>query len=167
MKVKKMLLCGLMSSITAIFAQLFIPIGTVPISFATLGVILSAAFLGSGYATASQIVYLLAGAAGFPVFHGFQGGIGILLGPTGGFLFGYLFLAWIGGKLLEKGVPFFLSMITGTLFCYGWGCLWFLFLTRSSLLSLFLTCILPFLPGDFLKILLANWLTKRLNGKFF
>ena len=167
MKVRKMLLCGLMCGITAVLAQVMIPIGAVPVSLATLGVMLSVSVLGSGSATICQVVYLLAGAIGFPVFHGMQGGVGVLFGPTGGFLFGYLLLAWVGGRLLEKGVPFLVSMATGMLFCYGCGCLWFWIVTKSSLVSIFLICILPFLPGDFLKILLANWFAKRMNGKIF
>jgi len=167
MKIKEMLLCGLFGALTAVFAQLMLPLGAVPVSFATLSVMLSGALLGKKWGALSQAIYVLVGMIGLPVFHGMQGGIGLLAGPTGGFLISYPFFAWLVGWLTQKKHSFFVSSVLGTLFCYGAGCIWFWILTRGTVWSVLMSCMIPFLLGDGLKILLAGWLYQRLKGKIF
>ena len=164
MKTKELLLCGLFGALTAIFSQIMIPIGAVPVSLATLSVMLSSALLGARGGAFSQSIYVLVGAIGLPVFHGMQGGIVVLMGPTGGFLLGYPLFAWVGGRLTEKEYPFALSMGLGTVICYGLGSVWFWMLTKGTVWSVLLSCVIPFLPGDGLKIFIAWWLYKRLKG---
>ena len=169
MKVKPMLLCGLFAALTAILSQLAIPIGPVPINLALLSVILAAGLLGPKLGTVSQIVYVLVGMIGLPVFSGMQGGLGVLAGPTGGYLAGYILCALTAGILIQKfgaKIPgMVLSMAAGILVCYLFGTVWFILLTKSALLSALTTCVLPFLPGDCIKIALAVFLVFRLRPR--
>ncbi len=167
MKTKRMLLCGLFGALTAIFSQIFIPTGSVPVSLATLSVMLSTAFLGKKWGALSQIIYLLVGVIGLPVFHGMQGGIGVLMGPTGGFLVGYPLFAWTMGWMTERNRSLIFSMIVGTVTCYLLGCIWFWILTKGTVWSVFLSCVIPFLPADGLKMLITWWIFKRMEGKIF
>ncbi len=167
MKTKGMLLSGLFGALTAIFSQIIIPVGAVPVSLATLSVMLSTAFLGKKWGTLSQIIYVLVGMIGLPVFHGMQGGIGVLTGPTGGFLVGYPLFAWIMGWMIERNRSLVFSMIAGTAGCYLLGSIWFWILTKGTVWSVLLSCMIPFLPVDGLKMMIAWWLTKRLKGKIF
>lgn len=161
MRTTNIVSCGLCAALTAVLSQLAIPVGTVPISFATLGVMLSAGMLGEKWGTFSQAVYLLIGTLGLPVFHGMQGGIGVLLGPTGGFLIGYVLLAWMSGMMLRKRYSFAVSMACGTAICYLTGSVWFWMLTRVGMISILTSCVVPFLPGDVLKIFLAAQVCRR------
>ena len=167
MKTKGMLLSGLFGALTAIFSQIIIPVGAVPVSLATLSVMLSTSFLGKKWGTLSQIIYVLVGMIGLPVFHGMQGGIGVLTGPTGGFLVGYPLFAWIMGWMIERNRSLVFSMIAGTAGCYLLGSIWFWILTKGTVWSVLLSCMIPFLPVDGLKMMIAWWLTKRLKGKIF
>lgn len=165
MRTANIVFCGLCAALTAILSQLVIPVGTVPISFATLGVMLSAGMLGKKWGTMSQVIYLLLGTMGLPVFHGMQGGIGIVLGPTGGFLVGYVLFAWIGGMMLRTRRSFVVSMACGTAACYLTGSIWFWILTKASVIAVLCSCVLPFLPGDILKIFLAAQVYRRFKKK--
>ena len=167
MKTRKILLCGLFGALTAVFSQLVLPLGVVPVSLATLIVLLGAGLLGARLGALSQILYVFLGAIGLPVFHGMQGGLGILAGPTGGFLLGYIVCAWVTGTLLEKNFSPTWAMIAGTAVCYCFGSLWFWVITGGPAWSVLLSCVLPFLPGDALKIVAAVQLVKRLKGKIF
>ena len=99
---KKIALCGLFAALTAVCAQISIPIGPVPINMAHLSVFMAAGILGSKYGALSQVVYLCLGAMGLPVFSGFMGGLGRLTGPTGGYIVGYVVTAFDVGFLFEK-----------------------------------------------------------------
>lgn len=93
----------MMTAFTAICAVISVPLpfSPVPVSLATLAVLICGGLIGPKCGSLSQIVYLLLGAIGVPIFHNFTGGMGILLGPTGGFLFGYIFMAFVFGLLAE------------------------------------------------------------------
>lgn len=193
--VTTMILCGLFAAITAICSWINIPIGItpVPINLATFAVLLGGAFLGAKAGAVSQLVYLLLGLIGLPVFHGFTSGPGVLAGPTGGYLIGYIMCALFVGALATKsprkkspsGEPFpsgetFPSgkvhpsdkrkgtalrlawvFCGGFLICYAFGTLWFMISTHTPLLASLMACVLPFLPGDILKIILAVMICKR------
>ena len=92
-----LVLCGLFAALTAICSYITIPLGftPVPINLATLAVFLAGGLLGKKYGTASIAVYVMMGAVGIPVFAGFQGGVGVLAGPTGGFIAGYIAAAFL------------------------------------------------------------------------
>lgn len=162
-------MCGLFAALNAICAQIFIPLGftPVPMNLGTLGVFLTGGLLGRKYGVISMSVYVLLGAAGIPVFSGFQGGIGILAGPTGGYIAGYILAVFIIGLILDKGYAKLtlriLSMIAGLTACYCLGTLWFMTSTGTGITAAFVSCVLPFLPADAVKILAASVLIKRLR----
>ena len=172
MKIKNMIYCALFAALTAVLSQIAIPVDPIPINLATLSVLLAGSLLGAKGGAVSQIVYVLLGTAGLPVFSAFRGGPGILIGPTGGYIAGYILGAWLTGFLSERYQPHkplqkhlycALCMCAGLLGCYLLGTIWFLFLTKSTLLSAVSACVLPFLPGDALKILVATLLAVRLR----
>jgi len=99
---------------------------------------------------------------GLQVFSGFQGGTGVLLGPTGGYLWGFLILClcyWA----LKKPLGDLVAMILGLLLCYVCGTVWFYFVYGGSLWAVLLKCVVPYLIPDALKLFLALTLRKRLR----
>jgi len=150
---------SLLAALTAAGAYMIIPIGPVPISLQTLFVYLTGLLLGSRWGAAGVAVYLLAGACGLPVFAGGTGGIGRLLGPTGGYLLGYLAAAFIIGFITERAPRRRLvdaaAMIAGTLVIYAPGVVWLKIVTGMTFSQAVTLGMLPFLMGDGLKILAA------------
>ena len=144
---------------------------TIPFTMQTFAVCLVSALLGLRRGMWAVVCYLLLGAAGAPVFAGFTGGVGILLGTTGGYLVGFLFTALIVGLAVEKlgrSLPVLIgSMAVGILVCYAFGTVWFLYvyarksgpIGRGTALG---WCVVPYLLPDAVKIVLASTLTGRL-----
>jgi biotin transport system substrate-specific component len=134
------------------------PLTPVPITGQTFAVLLVGAALGSARGAASMLTYLMAGAAGLPVFAGGACCVPWLLGPTAGYLWGYPLAAWATGRLAERGWDrrfgsAVLAMLAGTAVIYAVGMTWlsgFVGWERTAAAGLF-----PFLPGDVLKLLLA------------
>lgn len=167
-KVYGLILAGIFTAVTAICSWINIPLPftAVPINLALLGVHLSGSLLGGRYGLYSQLIYILLGAIGVPVFSGFSGGFAVIAGPTGGFIVGYAFCALTVGILTKNSTAasrLALSMIFGLAICYGFGLAWFMIPTGSTLWAGLIACVFPFLPGDAVKILLAILLTKRLK----
>ena len=106
-KTSYMALCGLFAALMAICSLISIPLGftPVPVNLATLGVFLAGGLLGKKYGTISIAVYVLLGAVGVPVFAGFRGGLSVLVGPTGGYIIGYVAAAFLVGLLIEVLAP--------------------------------------------------------------
>lgn len=149
---------GLMAAVTCILAPMTIPIGPVPISLTNLVVYLSLYLLGWKLATTSILVYLMIGASGLPVFSGFTGGIGKLVGPTGGYLMGFVVIAVVSGMIVDRcssRVVHFLGLVGGTALCYVMGTAWFCYVTDSTVGSALGLCVFPFIPLDLVKIALA------------
>jgi biotin transport system substrate-specific component len=106
----------------------------------------------------SCLVYLLLGFMGAPVFAGFTGGVGKLLGPTGGYIIGYLAVSVVSGLAVEKfrsRCVHLFGMMLGTVICYGIGTVWYCFITQGGVDSAVMLCVLPFIPGDLVKMVLA------------
>ncbi len=169
MKTKMMILCALFAALTAVCSMISVPLPftPVPINLATLSVFLAGGLLGSRYGTLSQLVYVLLGAIGLPVFSGFTGGFGSITGPTGGYIIGYIAAAWLIGFLIEKlGHGFYkniISMISGLAVCYALGTLWFMYITSTGLAAALMMCVVPFLIGDAIKIIAGSILVKKLH----
>lgn len=161
---------ALFAALTAAAAQFSIPAGPVPVSLATFAVYLAGGVLGSSGGAASQVLYVLLGAVGLPVFAGFRAGAAALFGPTGGYLIGYIACAGIVGavssKTGRKTGALVLSMILGTAALYFLGTVWFVFLTGRGLWEALLLCVFPFLPGDAAKIIVCAMLAPRLGTAF-
>jgi biotin transport system substrate-specific component len=148
------------SLLTALAAQVVIPIGPVPITGSTFAVLLTGALLGSRLGAASLIVYLFEGAIGLPFFYGGHGGLAHLFGPTGGYLFAFPAAAFITGAFAETGWDkrFWsaaAAMAIGSLVILAAGWAWFAIVTNSSLVVAFQVGVMSHLPGDLIKIVLA------------
>lgn len=160
MNVKKMCRLALMTALICIAAPLSIPIGPIPISLATLTVYLAGALLGPLEGVIAVALYILLGTVGLPVFSGFGAGVAKLIGVTGGYIVGYLpcaALVGAGAKLWgDRKWVYPVAMIVGTIACYALGTAWFMVQTGTGLAASMTSCVLPFLPGDVIKIVIAS-----------
>lgn len=167
MKTQLLVRTALLAALTAVLSQLSIPLpGLIPINLAMLAVFLSGALLGAKWGAISQIVYLLIGLVGVPVFSGFRGGPGVLAGPTGGYLIGYIAAALLIGTLVSVKPSFWmlpLSMVLGLIACYAFGTAWYVVSTASSFRAALAICVIPFLIGDAVKIVAASLAVSRIG----
>jgi biotin transport system substrate-specific component len=151
------------------FVRIPLPFTPVPITLQTFFVLLSGAFLGSSLGAITQVGYLFLGVAGFPIFSGAGSGLFYFLGPTGGYLLGFVLASFFIGGLLKYTKDNLLS--TFLFFCLAdfiillSGLLWLKVLFAYSWIKLFCIGFIPFLPGDFLKALLASVLYLRLKTR--
>jgi biotin transport system substrate-specific component len=148
------------SLLTALSAQIVIPIGPVPITGQTFAVLLTGALLGSRLGAMAMIVYLIEGASGLPFFYGGTSGIAHLLGPTGGYLIAFPAAAFITGAFAEHGwdkrfLTALASMAIGSAVIMLSGWVWLALITNTALATAFQITVLKFIPGDIIKILLA------------
>ena len=150
---------SLSAALIAVGAYISIPIGPVPIVLQNFFVLLSGLLLGRRWGLISVSVYLIAGAVGLPVFAGGSGGVGRLLGPTGGYLVGFLPAVFMVGLISErKGNQVLLdivAMLCGTVLIYLLGVTWLKFVTGMTASKALMVGMYPFLPGDALKIAVA------------
>lgn len=149
---------AVMTAVTCILAPLSISIGPIPISFTNLAIYFALYLLGWKKGTVSYLVYLLIGIVGLPVFSGFVGGIGKFLGPTGGYIVGFIPMAIIAGILIDRFKNrwiHLLGMLVGTAICYAFGTAWYCLQTGSTLVPALGLCVFPFIPGDLVKMIAA------------
>ncbi len=166
-KLRWMVLASLMAALTAVGAYIHVPIGPVPIVLSTLFVLLSGLLLGSRWGLASMCLYLLVGAIGMPVFAGGKGGIAHFLGPTGGYLFGYVLASWLTGFIAERSrgilILEILSVLMGSLAIYSLGVPWLKMVTHMSWFKTFMVGMIPFLIGDAVKASVALILARAVR----
>ena len=146
----------------AVCAWISIPFGYIAFTMQTFAVMLALVTLGGKWGTAAICVYLLLGGVGLPVFSGFQGGFGVLLGVTGGYLWGFVAtgLIYWGFEKLCKPV----GMILGLLGCYGLGSIWFcVYSGGGSFFAAVATCVAPYVIPDLGKLYLAWLCGKRIR----
>ena len=162
-----MIFTAMFAALIAVCSLISIPVGTVPVTLQTFAVCLAAAMLGFKRGTLSVLVYILLGAVGVPVFAGMKGGIGVLAGPTGGYIIGFILTAVTVGIAADRWgrrvLPLAVSMIIGVLLCYVVGTVWFVIVTGTDLIGALTLCVAPFLLPDALKIALAVLLANRLD----
>lgn len=160
-KVKTIVLIGLMTALTCVLGPLSVPLpfSPVPISLTNLAIYFTIYVVGTKKGTMSYLIYLLIGFIGVPVFSAFTSGPGKLFGATGGYLIGFIFMAFICGIFIDKWPSklylHFIGMVLGTIVCYLFGTIWLSFQAGMSLKAAALAGVLPFIPGDLVKILLA------------
>lgn len=152
---------ALFAALIAICAWLSIPVADIGFTMQTFGIFLTLGVLGGKWGSVSILLYLLLGAVGLPVFSGFRGGIGVLLGVTGGYLWGFLFSGLTYWALERFGrLP---AMIAGMAVCYLCGSLWFSVYSGGGMGLILLRCVVPYLIPDAVKIALAASLSRRLR----
>ncbi len=165
--IRMMVYASLLAALTAAGAYIAIPIGPVPIVLQNFFVFLSGLLLGARWGLASVAVYLTAGALGLPVFAGGAGGIGRILGPTGGYLIGYLPAVFLIGMIAEKtrNRAWFdvIAMVVGDIMLYACGVTWLKILTGMSFGKALAVGLYPFIPGDILKFAAAVPVAKALR----
>lgn len=161
-RLRMMLISALFATIIGVLAQITIPLPMVPITGQTLAIGLAATILGSKYGAISVVIYLCMGAIGLPVFAQMSGGLGILFGPTGGFLVAFVPTAFIIGYFLEK-TNFTLknaviANIIGMFIALSFGSIWLKVIANLSWFAAFMAGALPFLIVGILKAILAAWI---------
>lgn len=164
--VKDMVFVAMFAALISVCSIISIPIGQVPVTLQTFAVCLSAALLGWKRGTLSVLIYILLGAVGVPVFAGMKGGVGVLAGPTGGYIVGFLLTSLIIGFAAErwerKALPLSAAMILGVLLCYAVGTVWFMLTAETRLGESLLLCVVPFLLPDAVKIAAAVLVADKL-----
>lgn len=168
---KQITLTGLMTAVFCLLGPISfsIPISPVPISLGMLAIYFTTSVLGMKLGTFSVLAYILLGLAGLPVFTGFTGGPGKLLGPTGGYIIGYLFMALICGFFVDKWghkLPAeILGMVIGTAVCYLFGTVWLAWQASYTFLQAFAMAVLPYIAVDALKMALALMIGRQLRTR--
>lgn len=182
--VKNLILTGMFTAIICVFSQIIIPLQPIPFSLSLLAIYLTGALLEPKYALLSALAYVLLGTFGLPVFAGFKGGPHILTGMTGGFIMAYPIMSFItsisykfsdklsnkfSDKLAKNVKPVtyislqVLGMIIALFMCYLIGTLWFCNVSDSKISYALSVCVLPFIPFDLIKILIASILATVLR----
>jgi biotin transport system substrate-specific component len=155
------------SILTGIGAFITIPIGPVLIT-QTLFTYLAGGILGGKRGALSQVIYIILGLIGIPFFAGGKAGIGVLVGPTGGCLIGFVIGAYVTGRLIEfrrtsSFIWILFSMVIGTSVIYTLGIIQLSLWLKVCLEKAILIGVLPFIIGDSLKMLLATYITIRVR----
>ncbi|RDY25225.1 biotin transporter BioY [Romboutsia weinsteinii] len=164
---KDLIMCSIFASIAAILSQISIPLPftTVPLTMQLFAVALSGLVLGAKRGFISQIIYILIGAVGMPVFAQMTGGLNIMVGPTGGFIIGFPFMVYIIGyfrERFESNIMTVIGLIIGLIIDYLIGTLMFCFITKMTFMQGIMACVAPFVIVDFIKLGLAMVLGNRL-----
>lgn len=170
---REMVIISLFTALTAIGASLSIPLGEVPITLQSLFVLLSGLLLGPKLGSLSQLVYVFLGLAGVRIFAGFSGGPQTILSPSFGFLIGFIFAAFIVGKICHNGEALslkrvFLASLAGTFTIYLFGIPYMYLILNIvigkpiSFSTVLKTGCLVFLPGDMLKAILSSLTAERI-----
>lgn len=171
-RIKNYVLISLFTALIAVCSFVTVP-STVPFTLQTFGVFVTLLILGGKHATISVCLYIVAGIVGVPVFSGFSGGLGHLLGATGGYITGFVVIClfyWLvttlfGNKLFIKAI----GLTFGLLLCYIFGTLWYAVvfagtLTVKSFADIFIICVLPFIIPDFIKISVALLIYHKISN---
>ena len=171
MSVKELTYMAMCVALTAICSWITIP-ATVPFTLQTFAVALTLFLLGGKRGTIAIVTYVLLGAVGVPVFAGLSGGLGALLGATGGYIVGFIFMGliyWVMTAFLgEKYYVKIIASVIGLAICYLFGTIWFVNIYSSSNEAIgFATgiawCVTPYIIPDIIKLILATGLSTTLN----
>jgi biotin transport system substrate-specific component len=168
--IRGMIYASMFGAMTAIGAWIIIPLPLIPITLQTLFLSLAAALLGGYLGALSQIIYISLGIIGLPVFAGGKAGFGVLMGPTGGYLAGFILGAYLMGKLIEmKERPGFVwiaaSMFIGLIVIYALGVAQLMMVAKLSVEKAVAVGFIPIFPGELIKMPLAAFITLKLRDR--
>jgi biotin transport system substrate-specific component len=162
LKLRMMIVTALFAAIIGVLAQITIPLPLVPITGQTLAIGLAATILGSRYGMLSVILYIIIGAVGVPVFAEFSGGVSKLIGPTGGYLVGFIPSAFLIGFFMEKTTfNFKNAMIAnsiGMLITLAFGTAWLKIAADLSWSAALTAGFTPFIIVGLIKAAIASWI---------
>jgi biotin transport system substrate-specific component len=168
--IKGLVYAALFGALTATGAFIVIPLPPVPITAQTFFLNIAAVLLGGSLGALSQFIYVMMGVVGIPVFAGGKAGLGVIFGPTGGYLLGFVIAAFVIGMInqMKKSAGIFwniFSMLIGMLVIYFLGSLQLSLVAKISFHKALAIGVLPFIPADVIKILLAAIIISRLKGR--
>ena len=152
---------ALSTAITCIIGPLsiVIPISPVPISLTILAIYISVYAIGLKRGMVSLLLYFLIGFIGLPVFSNFKGGFQVLIGPTGGYIIGFIFVILSAGIFIEryetKVYMHIIGMVLGTILCYILGSVWLAYQGNMTFLEALFAGVIPFIWADAIKIIIA------------
>lgn len=155
------ILVGLMAAILCILAPISVPLffTPIPVTLGTFLIFIIAYTLKPILATLSVLIYLLIGAVGLPVFSGYSGGIAKLVGPTGGFLIGFLVISFLSSYIIHKypnnKIYHLIAMSISLIICLSFGSIWFSIQQKVDFIKALQLCVFPFLLGDSIKLIIA------------
>lgn len=169
MKLREICYVAIAAALLSALAPVSIPIGIVPITLATLVIYIIGCIYTPWTAAFAVLLYIVLGAMGLPVFSDYTGGIAKLLGPTGGFIIGYLPAVFVQSLIVsyfkDRKVMYIVSIIVSTIIIYGFGLAWFLISTNGKydFGQAMMACVYPFIPGDLVKLVLSVSLAYKLR----
>lgn len=173
--VKDLAYIALFAVVITVCSWISIPFA-VPFTMQTFGVFCALGVLGGRRGTLAVLIYIFMGAVGLPVFSGFKGGFGVLLGPTGGYIAGFILSAliyWAATRLWgNKTIISAAAMAAGLLLCYAFGTAWYMYVYAAAngpvgLFTALSWCVFPFILPDAVKIALAVLVSKKVSGIVF
>ena len=168
---KNLSLMALMSALLCLLAPISIPIGPVPITLSIFIIYIISYILDANSALISVFIYLIIGIVGLPVFAGYKSGLGVILGPSGGYLISYLVVVYISSyynnKYYYNKILQLLFMFITLILCYVCGTIWFSIFKKMTFIESLFICVFPFIITDVIKIIaacmLGNEIRKRLR----
>ena len=164
LRTKDMILCAVFAAVLSVFSVMTIPIGIVPITMSVFGVLITAVILGWKKGLISTIIFILLGCVGLPVFSGFKGGVQVLVGPTGGYITGYLLMVLVVGAVSDKiktakwqiaVLCLCIACVVGVAICYIFGTIQYILIAEKTIGQALALCVYPFIPLDMLKCIAA------------
>lgn len=170
---KELVLISLMAAVIAITSWITVPIGAVPFTLQTMGVMTTLVLLGGRNGTMSIVIYICLGVIGLPVFAGFKSGTGVLLGLTGGYIIGFIFMGlfywFITAHFGKNHIARASGLLGGLTLCYIFGTLWFMLVWDAAngaiaVDEVLKMCVTPFLLPEAAKIIMTYIITNRIAG---
>lgn len=167
MKTRDYVLCGLFAAILCVSAFITIPLlfTPIPLTMQVLAVAVTAAVLGGKRGAIAVLIYVLLGCLGLPVFSGMKGGIGIVAGATGGFIWGFIPQAFVAGTICDKVfstgkngkeiVKVIAALSLGLCILYSFGVIQLMYVANMSISKALGAAVFPFVPFDIFKIAVA------------
>lgn len=168
---RELALIAMFSAVISVCSWISVPV-QVPFTLQTFGVFCAVLILGGRNGLFSILVYILLGLIGLPVFAEFSGGVSALMSPSGGYIWGFIFIAaiyWSAGRLFgEHMVSKIIALIIGMTVCYVFGTAWFMYIYTKqtgtvTLLQALKWCVFPFIPFDLIKMALAVAVSERVK----
>lgn len=163
-RIRKMTSAAVFAALLCVVSPWSVPIGAVPVSLATFAVYLAGLTLGRS-AVMSVVCYVLLGCVGMPVFSGFSGGVGVIAGPTGGFLTGYIPAVLVCGSIADvaaktvskvgRFLGYLGSAVAAAVIVHACGVVWYMSLTGQSFAEAAVVCVMPFVLTECVKLLAA------------